>query len=312
MSQDACDGSKFDRRTFVKKASFIPAALPIATALASAAAQDDQAKPAPAGPDIIDTNVHLFEWPFRQLKYQRTESLIRKLRRHRITKAWAGSFEAVLHKQLDQVNQRLTEECERSEGMFVPFGSVNPAWPDWQEDLGRCHEQYHMRGVRIYPTYHGYTLDHPGFLQLLDATAQRGMLVQIVMRLEDERVHHVSLNIPLVSASPLVEALKKVPKANVHLINSAGPLLGNNVEALVRETRVMFDIAATEGNGGVGKLIQGTNYSYRGAIPVDRLTFGSHAPFFPCESALMKLFESPLTLEQVQKIMNANARRMMA
>ena len=104
--------------------------------------------------------------------------------------------------------------------------------------------------------------------------------------------------------------LKKVPQAKVQLINSAGPLLGNNVSALVRETQVTFDIAATEGNGGVGRLIEGKNPSYRGAIPVERLLFGSHAPFFPCESALMKLFESPLSLEQLEKLMNANARQL--
>ena len=79
---------------------------------------------------------------------------------------------------------------------------------------------------------------------------------------------------------------------------------------MVRETQVAFDIAATEGNGGVGQLIEGTNYSYRGAIPVERLLFGSHAPFFPCESALMKLFESPLGLDQLDKLMSANARRL--
>ena len=80
--------------------------------------------------------------------------------------------------------------------------------------------------------------------------------------------------------------------------------------ALVRDTKVTFDIAATEGNGGVGRLVEGTNPSYRGAIPVDRLLFGSHAPFFPCESALMKLFESPLSLEQLEKLMRGNAQRL--
>ena len=64
--------------------------------------------------------------------------------------------------------------------------------------------------------------------------------------------------------------------------------------------------------GGVGRLIEGTNPSYRGAIPVDRLLFGSHAPFFPCESAVMKLFESPLSLAQLEKLMNANARRLIS
>jgi hypothetical protein len=98
----------------------------------------------------------------------------------------------------------------------------------------------------------------------------------------------------------------------VQLINSAGPLLGNNVSSLVRETQITFDIAATEGNGGVGRLIEGKNPSYRGAIPVERLLFGSHAPYFPCETAVFKLFESPLSLEQLGKLMSANATRLIS
>lgn len=96
------------------------------------------------------------------------------------------------------------------------------------------------------------------------------------------------------------------------MINSAGPLLGNNLAALIDETQVTFDIAATEGNGGVGRLIDGKNYSYRGAVPVERLLFGSHAPFFPCECAVMKLFESPLSLDQIEKLTNDNARRLIS
>jgi predicted TIM-barrel fold metal-dependent hydrolase len=303
-----------DRRSFVK-ASIIPAVFPIASALANPAVQgaEQAAEPTAAGPDIIDCNVHLFEWPFRKLKYAKTEALVAKLRKHRITKAWAGSFEAVFNKQLDGINRRLADECRpRSAGNLVPFGSVNPAWPDWDEDLRRCHEQYQMPGVRLYPSYHGYTLDHPEFARMISEAAKRGLLVQIVLRMEDERVHHVATNVQTVNAAPLVDVLKKMPQAKVQLINSAGPLLGSNVSALVRDTQVTFDIAATEGNGGVGRLIEGKNSSYRGAIPVDRLMFGSHAPFFPCETALLKLFESPLSLEQLEKLMSANARKLIS
>jgi predicted TIM-barrel fold metal-dependent hydrolase len=310
MPHDPHDWRTINRRSFVK-ASLIPAVLPLATSLGSRFAQG--AEPAPAGPDIIDSNVHLFEWPFRKLKYNRTEALIGKLRKHRITKAWAGSFEAVLHKQLDPINRHLAEECRtRGGGVLVPIGSVNPAWPDWEEDLRRCHEQHRMPGVRLYPAYHGYALDHPQFMRLLAHAAKRGLLVQIVLRMEDERVHHQAISIGAVNVSPLVDALKKVPQAKVQLINSAGPLLGNNVSSLARETQVTFDIAATEGNGGVGRLIEGKNLSYRGAIPVERLLFGSHAPYFPCETAVFKLFESPLSLDQLGKLMSANARRLIS
>jgi len=169
-----------------------------------------------------------------------------------------------------------------------------------------------MPGIRLYPAYHGYGLDHPDFARLLGDTAKRGLLVQIVLRLEDERVHHVATNIPTLNTAPLIYALKKVPQAKVQLINSAGPLLGNNLAALVRDTQVTFDIAAIEGNGGVGRVIEGKNSSYRGAIPVERLVFGSYSPFFPCESALLKLFESLLSLDQLENLMNANARRLLS
>src|SRR5687768_5949915 len=184
MPPDRHDTLAIDRRIFVKAS--------LAASLAGPAALS--AEQVPAAPEIIDTNIHLFDWPFRKLKYARTESLVAKLRKHRITKAWAGSFEAVLHKQLDHVNHRLAEECQaRGEGMLTAIGSVNPAWPDWEEDLRRCHEQYRMRGIRLYPAYHGYSLAHPEFARLLAGAAKRDLLVQIVLRMEDERVHHTAI-----------------------------------------------------------------------------------------------------------------------
>lgn len=306
------DPQPIDRRTFVK-ASLV-SALPIG--VAAACRESRAAEPRSAAheiPEIVDTNVHLFEWPFRRLKYGRTDALIAKLRKHRITSAWAGSFEAVLEKQLDLVNRQLAEECQaHGDGMLVAIGSVNPAWPDWMADLQECHERHGMPGVRLYPMYHGYGLDHPEFARLLAEAARRKMLVQIVLRLEDERIHHPAVTVEAVDVAPLVGLLKNLPEAKVQLINSAGPLLGKNVAALVKETTVTLDIAATEGNGGVGRLIEGTNYSYRGAIPAERLLFGSHAPFFPCESAVLKLFESPLSLPQLRLLMHANAQRLIS
>jgi predicted TIM-barrel fold metal-dependent hydrolase len=305
--------AKLDRREFVK-ASLLPAALPVAakTDTHPAGSADSPPKEPAAIPEIIDTNVHLFQWPFRNLKYDRTQALVNKLRRHRIKEAWAGNFECVLHKQLDLANRLLTDECrERGGGLLIPFGSVNPVWPDWEEDLRRCHEQYRMPGIRLYPAHHGYGLDHPEFLRLVQAASRRRLLVQIAIRMEDERVHHPSLIAPVVSASPLPDILVKVSEAKIQLLNADTVFRSRTVRALVERTTATFDIAALEGDGGIIRLIDGSHPAFREKVAVDRLLFGTHAPFFPCESALLKLFESPLDRAQLDKIMFANARRLL-
>lgn len=260
-------------------------------------------------PGIIDTNVNLLEFPFRRLKYGETKALVSKLRHHRITQAWTGSFEALLHKDIDGVNTRLTEECRANgKDMLLPFGTVNIAWPDWEEDLRRCHEVYKMPGIRIYPIYQTFGLDHPEFLKLVQKTADRGMILQIVGDVEDIRHIHPIVNVRGISFEPLIDVMKKIPKAKVQLLYWNNRI-GANLQKLVQETNVVFDISRIEGNGALGRLIEGNPWS--GAdipVPVDRFLFGSHAPYFPVETNILKLFESPLTIEQMQAIMNGNAR----
>jgi len=80
------------------------------------------------------------------------------------------------------------------------------------------------------------------------------------------------------------------------------------LKKFVLETKVTFDIAWLESTGGLGRLIDGNSwFGLRTPVPVERIMFGSYAPYFPLESAMMKLFESPLTLERMKSVMNINA-----
>lgn len=302
---------KINRRTFFSHSLLTAAALSVPASL-MAGAEDDSlvAEPvSPVVPGIIDTYVNLLEFPFRRLKYGETRDLVSKLRKHQVTQAWAGSFEALFHKDIDGVNSRLAEECRKNgKGMLLPFGTVNIAWPDWEEDLRRCHEVYKMPGIRIYPIYQTFDLDHPEFLKLVQKVAERGMILQIVGDVEDIRHIHPIVNVRGINFEPLIDVMKKVPKAKVQLAYWNNRI-GANLHKLVEQTSVVFDISRIEGNGAVGRLIEGNSWS--GAhkpVPIERFLFGSHAPYFPVETNIMKLFESPLTLEQMQAIMNVNAR----
>jgi predicted TIM-barrel fold metal-dependent hydrolase len=297
------------RRDFLRSTLLTAAAVSTVTRPAAIAAAAD----AGAGVALVDTNVHLFQWPFRRLKYDRTAALAEKLRRHGVRQAWAGSFEALFSKDLTGVNTRLVEECRREgAGLFVPVGSVNPMWPDWEEELRRCHEIHRMHAIRLHPGYQGYSLGQPEFARLLEAATTRGLLVQIALELEDPRVHHPSFRFTPTPATPLVNRLRQVPAARVQLLGSWQWMRVAQSRALQELPNVWHDISNLEAVGAVGRVIDGTHWSLTGKVPVERLLFGSHAPYFPVEAALFRMFESPLSLTQMQAIMAANARRVLA
>ncbi len=273
---------------------------------------------------IIDVNINLSRWPCRRLPHDETASLVENLRGHGVVEAWAGSFDALLHKDLAAVNSRLAHECHTHTSIrLIPFGSVNPLLPDWEEDLRRCVEQHRMPGIRLHPNYHGYKLDHPAFARLLKLTAERHLLVALAVIMEDERTMHPLLRVPSVNLDPLTALVKQTPVLRLILLNALGNLPqplsspglggkgrgegGSRGEALVtllRSGKVYVEIAMLERVAGVANLLN--------EVPLERVLFGSHAPFFYFESALLKLKESALSAEQLKALQEENARRLIA
>jgi len=304
---------KVSRRTFFSRSLGTAAALSVAGSVSNIHARAETANLQAQAPEIVDTNIHLFEWPFRKLKYGTTKALLDKLRKHRIAQAWAGNYEALFSKDISGVNARLADECRvRGEGMLLPFGTVNLAWPDWEEDLRRCHEVHHMRGIRIYPIYQTFDLDHPDFGRFVQLATDRKMIIQIVGDMEDSRHHHPIVNVREMNMAPVVDLSKKIPAATIQLVYWNHRIPGELMGQIVKETNVTFDTSRVEGSGEVGRLLEGRSWSGNTtAIPADRFLFGSHAPYFPVEANLIKLFESPLSLDHMTAIMNGNARRLL-
>jgi predicted TIM-barrel fold metal-dependent hydrolase len=267
---------------------------------------------------IIDANINLSRWPTRCLPHDDTASLVKHLRSQGVVEAWAGSFDGLLHKDLAAVNERLAHECRGHTGIrLVPFGSTNPISPDWEEDLRRCVEQHHMPGIRLHPNYHGYKLDHPAFARLLKLAAERHLLVALAVIMEDERVMHPLLRVPPVNLDPLAALVAQTPGLRLILLNALSGWppqggkgkdqvgsRGNELTTLLRSGEVYVEIAMLERLGGVANLLK--------EVPLDRVLFGSHAPSFYFESALLKLKESALSAEQLKALQEGNARRLIA
>ncbi len=251
---------------------------------------------------IVDVNVHLGRWPFRRLKGDEPAELTAKLKAQNVQSAWAGSFDALLHRDIAAVNARLAEDCQRhGKDMLVPFGTVNPDQPFWEDDLRRCYAVHHMPGIRLYPAWHGYRLDHPSFAALLKTAVTQGLIVQLALRLEDERTLHPLLRLHPIDLTPLLELVASLPRLRLVLLDHTGVVNVDFLKKLIRAGQVFVDIATVEGVGGIAQLLQ--------AMPADRVLFGSHYPFYYHESTVLKLRESKLEPGQERAILHDNATR---
>ena len=281
---------RIDRRDVLQLAAagatsgLIPGSLPAA---------DDQRNSA----GVVDTNVSLFHWPFRRLPLDSTEALVQKLRSLGVVRALAGSFEGILHRDVDQVNRRLSEAC-RTQPELVPIGSLNPTLPNWPEDLRRCVEHYQMPGVRLHPGYHGYSLQDPRLVRLLQETARTGLFVQLAAAMEDPRTQHSLVRVADVDLTPLPAILAEVPQATVQILNAR--LRPNALPLFQKTPGLLCDTSRVDGTDGVPSLVN--------QLPTERVLFGSHAPLLIPEAALIRVHESgQLSEDQLQSVYRNSA-----
>ena len=79
-----------------------------------------------------------------------------------------------------------------------------------------------MKGVRLYPRWHGYALSSASCLELIHRATERRMLVSIPLRVEDARQRSWLVDVPDVPLDELVALVKAVPRGRFHLLNGIG------------------------------------------------------------------------------------------
>ncbi len=252
---------------------------------------------------LIDTNVSLGHWPFRKLPIESSAALVDKLGRAGVDQAWVGSLEGLFQRDVAGVNLMLAEACRKTDpGRLIPFGTVNPMLPDWEDDLRRCHEVHHLRGIRLHPAFQGYGLADPSFARLLSLAASRGLLVQVTITMEDERTQHPVFRVPAVDPRPLEALLPKLPGLRLVILNAFRTMTIDGSQRLAQAGNVWFDIATLEGVDRLTALVE--------RIGAARILFGSHYPLFLMESAGLKLQETKQPRDVLDRIARSNAERL--
>ena len=251
---------------------------------------------------VVDVNASLGNWPFRHLRGNDAESLVRLMDSVGIAESWVASFDCVLNREPKTANLALARSLEAHRDRLRPFATVNPRFPTWERDVGLYLDELRMAGFRVYPNYHGYALDDPCFLDLLCCAQERRVPVQIAVRVADERMHHPLVKVPATELPRLQATLGSVASVPVILLNVRQGELAAAADLASSHAPLAIEISHVETVGGVARLFE------RG-FGLEQVLFGSHAPLLYPHSAVFKLRESDLSPQQRRSIECGNARR---
>lgn len=126
---------------------------------------------------LIDVNTYIGHWPFRQLRHHTATGLLKRMDQHGIDQAVVGSIHGIFYKNAHPANEELAKAVRRHRDRLIPFATLNPVYPGWEDDLRRSAEDLELGGIRLYPQYHGYRLTDQAGLELVDAVTALGWTV---------------------------------------------------------------------------------------------------------------------------------------
>jgi hypothetical protein len=163
-----------------------------------------------------------------------------------------------------------------------------------------------MRGLRLYPKWHNYSLADDCCLELIHQATERGMVVSIPIRVEDYRQRSWLVDVPDVPLAEIVAPVKACPEARFLLLNGAGYTgspLGKKDSSLPANYWIEISRLSALLANEIGTLVT--------RLGADRVVFGSGMPFKYPDPALLKLEVLDAPTQVREAIQSANAERLL-
>lgn len=184
-----------------------------------------------------------------------------------IQKALVSPLRALFYQDCGPANRELASSLRPHKDRLLPVPAINPNFPGWRKELGRCLEEMQPRAIKLHPNYHGYDLTAEEPMALLQTCAECGLPVLVALRMQDERLHHPAMMVPPVGVDQMIAAADLVPGAK--LVACMARLTEG--EALLRHPRLMVELSGMQGpTGFVDRLV--AEFGSR------RILFGSGLP----------------------------------
>jgi uncharacterized protein len=254
---------------------------------------------------LIDVNAYLGHFAYRRLRHNTGAGLVQLMDRSGIKRAVVSSAASITYRNPQSGNEELATEVEPYRSRFIPFAVLSPAYAGWQHDLKVCHEELGMKGLRLYPQWHGYQLSDPRCRELIDAAAERRMVISIPVRVEDRRQQGWLIDIPDLNLDEIAASIRACPKARFIVTNGSGfpsSALGRSND--LPNFTVDISRLSVEFANETARMLR--------ILGEDRVLFGTGIPFHYPGPALTKLDILNVSEAVKEKIRSQNAVRWLA
>ena len=247
----------------------------------------------------FDLNVYLGHWPFRRLRHAGAAGVRQLMARTGVEQALAIPLQAVFYKDcLDGVLE-MVKDIGPGRQDLLPLAMVNPSFPGWERDLERMVGELGCVACGAIPHYHGYQVYDPCAQALFQKLSQMALPALLFVRLWDERSHHPRMQVPPLPMDDVSYLLKTFPDVRVAICNTNLPVEGVALaEALVHRAQTLLTTAY--------KSLKLDQVVAR--LGVEHIAYGSGAPFYYPESALLQVLDADLDPATRTLILEKNAR----
>lgn len=251
---------------------------------------------------IVDVNAYLGHFAFRQLRYNTAAGLLGLMDEKGIDRAMVSNAAAITYRNTQSGNEELAAEVESHGDRLIPFAVINPFYAGWLDDLKTCHEKFGMKGLRLYPKWHNYSLADGCLLDLIEEATRRNMVVSIPIRAVDSRQRSWLVDVPDVPQAEIVALVKACPLARFILLNGRGytqSALGKENNGLPANYHIEISRLSATLDNETGTLVS--------RLGPGRVVFGTGMPFKYPDAALLKLEVLDAPADVKAKILGGNA-----
>lgn len=260
----------------------------------------------------IDVHAYIGHWPFRPLPGNTAGALVRRMDELGIDQAWVGHIHGIFYKNAQNANEELLRAIEPFRDRLVPWAVLNPTYADWEHDIEVCVRDLDMRGIRLYPQYHGYRPGDNACMAIVNKARALGLPVAFTQRLVDERQQSwLDPSAPL-KIDAIADAIAKAPEARYLILHAFPDTIPEERKDLFRNATVLFDTIYASGTP-IGVISAYSLSKLTEVFGIERFAFGTASPFRDPISPVLRLrIWREGTPSMLDAVWHGNAQRFQA